>query len=120
ATPTVADGEVYSLGATGELVCLDGKDGKKKWGVNILEDNQAKRAQWGMTSSPLVYENLVLVNAGVDPDNNAGRALVAYDRKTGQRVWGAGEHKAGYSSPQLAKLAGREMVLLFDAGGLAG
>src|SRR5262249_33729228 len=94
--------------------------GKLRWRVNILEDNSAKRVVWGMTSSPLVTGDLVIVNAGVDPGDNVGRALVAYDRKSGKRVWGSGTHAAGYSSPQLAKLAGREQVLLFDAGGLAG
>jgi outer membrane protein assembly factor BamB len=120
ATPTIDRGEVFSLGATGWLVCLDGKTGSRKWGVNILDDNQAKCVTWGMTSSPLVTDKLVIVNAGVDPDNNAGRALIAYDRAGGTRVWAAGRHKAGYSSPQLARLAGAEQVVLFDAGGLAG
>src|SRR5262249_25157216 len=63
---------------------------------------------------------LVIVNPGVAPDNNVERALVAYPRKGGKRVWASGKHRAGYSSPQLATLAGVEQVLLFDEGGLAG
>ncbi len=120
ATPTIDQGEVFSLGALGDLVCLDGTTGAKKWSVNILEDNQAKVVTWGMTSSPLVVDELVIVNAGIDPENNVGRAVVAYDRKTGKRVWAAGTAAAGYSSPLLARLAGLQQVVLFDAGGLAG
>lgn len=120
ATPTLDGGDVFSLGAMGDLVCLDAVSGKKRWAVNILADNRAKMATWGMTSSPLVVEDLVIVNAGIDPDNNAGRAVAAYHRRTGSRARGAGKHAAGYSSPQLATLAGRRQVLLFDAGGLAG
>lgn len=120
ATPAIVDGEVYSLGAMGDLVCLDGSTGALKWKVNVLQDNEAKIITWAMTSSPLVVENLVYVNAGVDETNNVGRALVAYDRKTGKRVWGAGSHRAGYSSPHFATLAGTPQVLLFDGGGLAG
>src|SRR5262249_4659192 len=120
ATPTIAGGEVYSLGATGQLVCLEGATGRLKWSKDILEDNEAKRVTWGMTSSPLVAGDLVVVNPGVDPEHNAGRALAAYKRPTGERAWGAGTYKAGYSSPQLARLCGREQILLFDAGGLAG
>src|SRR5207247_1843040 len=112
--------EVFSLGATGHLVCLHGVDGTLKWEKNVVEENQAKVVTWGMTSSPLVTDKLVIVNAGVNSDNNAGRALVAYDRNSGKAVWHAGQHKAGYSSPQLATLAGVEQVLLFDEGGLAG
>ncbi|MFO0880384.1 MAG: PQQ-binding-like beta-propeller repeat protein [Gemmataceae bacterium] len=120
ATPTISNGEVFSLGALGDLLCLDGATGTKKWGVNIVEDNGATVVNWGMTSSPLVEGDLVIVNAGVDEKNNQGRALVAYHRQTGQRVWGSGRRRAGYSSPFAATLAGRRQVVLFDAGGLAG
>jgi outer membrane protein assembly factor BamB len=118
ATPTIADGEVYSLGATGVLCCLDGVSGKPKWSLNVLEDNQAKCVSWGMTSSPLVAGDLVIVNPGIDPDHNAEQSLAAYRRRDGKRVWAAGAFKAGYSSPLKARLAGREQVLIFDAGGL--
>jgi outer membrane protein assembly factor BamB len=120
ATPTIADGEVYSLGATGVLCCLDGVSGKRKWSVNILEDNRAKCVSWGMTSSPLVAGELVIVNPGIDPDRNAEQSLAAYRRSDGKRVWAAGSFKAGYSSPQKARLAGRDQVVIFDAGGLVG
>jgi outer membrane protein assembly factor BamB len=120
ATPTIAGGDVYSLGATGVLVCLDGKSGKLRWKADVLKDNGAKRVRWGMSGSPLVAGGKVIVNAGVDPERNVGRSLAAYDRETGKVVWAKGEHEAGYSSPQLATLAGREQVLLFDGGGLAG
>jgi outer membrane protein assembly factor BamB len=122
ATPTIAGGDVYSLGATGMLVCLEGKTGKPRWSVDIVKDNKAKTIQWGMTGSPLIVGDRVIVNAGIDPDpdHNAGQALAAYDRSTGKRLWASGSHRAGYSSPQLSVLNGREQVLLFDGGGLAG
>ena len=75
---------------------------------------------WGMAGSPLVLGDKVIVNPGIDEANNARQAVAAYDRKTGKRLWASGEHKAGYSSPQLATLAGKSQILLFDAGGLAG
>ena len=118
ATPTIADGDVYSLGATGELVCLDAATGKKRWQVNIVKDNDAKVVYWGMTGSPLVVGAHVIVNPGINPENNTSQAMAAYDRKTGAKVWAAGNTAAGYSSPQLAKLAGVEVILLFDGGGL--
>jgi outer membrane protein assembly factor BamB len=120
ATPTIADGEVYSLGALGDLVCLEGATGTLRWSVNILTDCKAKSVAWAMTSSPLVVADLVIVNAGIDPNKNASQALVAYHRKDGTRAWAVGDKRAGYSSPQVATLAGRRQVLLFDAGGLGG
>lgn len=120
ATPAIADGAVYSLGATGHLACLDGQTGLARWTVNILEDNQAKNAEWGMSGSPLIVGDLVVVNPGIDPLRNARQSLAAYNRHTGKRVWAEGNRPAGYSAPRLATLAGVEQILLFDAAGLAG
>lgn len=120
ATPTIADGRVYSLGADGDLVCVDGATGKMVWHHNVLADSRATRVTWGMTSSPLVHGGRVIVNPGIDPADNAGMAVAAYDAKDGRRLWAAGAHAAGYSSALIGTVAGRDQVLIFDAGGLAG
>jgi outer membrane protein assembly factor BamB len=120
ATPTIDNGDVFSVGANGRFVCLDGASGKKKWGRDILADSGAKNIDWAMSGSPLIVGSLVIVNPGIDKDNNVGKALAAYERASGEPVWQSGNSPAGYSSPQLATVAGLEQVLLFDAGGLAG
>ncbi len=116
ATPTYFDGLVYAQGATGQLNCLDAHTGEVVWAKNILDDTGAKLLQWGMSGSPLVFDDLVVVNAG-GPDN-AG--VVAYDRLTGERVWAAGQGAASYSSPRLAELHGVRQILVFSGNGLTG
>jgi outer membrane protein assembly factor BamB len=118
ATPTIADGRVYSLGATGMLVCLELRDGKLKWSVDILKENQ--NIIWGMSGSPLVLDKVVVVNPGAQTEAASGRALVAYDRDTGNEVWRAGKTRAAYSSPMLATLAGQKQILLLDGEQLGG
>ena len=118
ATPSIADGSVFSLGATGRLVCLDLSSGKLTWQVDILKDNE--NLPWGMSGSPLVYDQVVVVNPGSQRTTAAGRAVVAYDRATGRQVWSTGSTKAGYSSPMLVTLAGRRQILLLDGELLAG
>src|SRR5262249_45126090 len=118
-TPAISRGLVYAVGATGWLTCVDGRTGRKVWAVNILDDNRSKNIQWGMTGSPLLLGERVIVNPGVDSDNNANMGLAAYDRLTGKKLWARGPHQAGYRSPQAARL-GVEQVLIFGAGGLAG
>jgi outer membrane protein assembly factor BamB len=120
ATPTIADGDVYSLGGTGELVCLNAADGKLRWQVNILEGN--KNVMWGMSGSPLVFDRFVVVNPGKQEKDRSPKygAVTAFDRKTGELVWNAGDAHAGYSSPGLATLAGKRQVLLFDQEGISG
>jgi outer membrane protein assembly factor BamB len=118
ATPTIAGGDVFALGATGRLVCLNGADGKEKWAVPLLDGNA--NIEWAMSASPLVVDDLVIVNPGTQTENANGQAVRAYGRTTGMPVWAAGSHKAGYASPQLATLGGVKQVLIFDAAGLGG
>jgi outer membrane protein assembly factor BamB len=111
ATPAWSEGTVYALGALGELRALDAATGATRWRVNILEDNGAANLQWGMAASPLVVADTVVVH----PGGANGRSVVAYDRRSGERRWAALDDKAGYSSPMLATLAGREQILLLTA-----
>jgi outer membrane protein assembly factor BamB len=118
ATPTIAGGDVFALGATGRLACLDGKDGREKWAVPLLDSNA--NVQWAQSGSPLVVDNLVIVNPGAQTEPAKGRAVRAFDRTTGKESWASGNHRTGYCSPQLATLGGKRQVLIFDADGLAG
>lgn len=116
ATPTVQDGRVYCMGAMGMLSCLALETGKLLWSHETLEENDAKNPEWGTAASPLVLDDVVVVNPG-GPKKNA---VVAYDRITGKKVWSAGSDPAAYCSPQLAELHGTRQVLIFDGIGLAG
>jgi outer membrane protein assembly factor BamB len=116
ATPTVAGGRVYTVGATGILNCLDGATGRPVWTVNILEDNGGKEISHGVCGSPLLVGDRVIVS----PTGNAGASLAAYRRDTGERVWRAGQDEASYGSPLLAEVAGVRQVLLHNAEAVAG
>jgi outer membrane protein assembly factor BamB len=113
ATPTLDEGDVYAQGATGILNRLRGRDGNAVWSINIIDDTSAPRSLFGLTGSPLIVGDLVVVNPG-------GRhaSLVAYDKRTGERRWAAGSSPTAYASPQLARLGGREQILAFNADGL--
>jgi outer membrane protein assembly factor BamB len=116
ATPTIADGQVYSIGGTGILNCLDGSSGQPRWSVNILEDNAGKPIAHGVCGSPLVTNDIVIVA----PTGNEKVCLGAYDRQTGKRVWQGGAHQASYGSPALVELAGSKQVLLVTDDGIEG
>ena len=116
ATPTWRDGRVYALGGQGELRALDDATGKQIWRTNILDDAGAENLMWGMSASPLVYRDSVIVL----PGGNSGRSVAAYDRLTGKRLWSALDDRQGYSSPQLATIGGVEQILVFSASRLMG
>ena len=131
ATPTIHDGRVYALGATGTLNCLDLSTGKPIWqriipadaGLKLdapidqsgLSANRNKSKEWGYASSPLIVNGRVVVSAG----GENGRSLLAYDTATGEPVWSGGDSRAGYSSARLAKLHGENQILIFNQDGLA-
>ena len=108
ATPTVIDGRVYTLGATGIVNALDASTGAVVWSRDVVTDAGASIPGWGFAGSPLVIGDVVLIAA-------AGQ-LVAYDRDSGEQRW-AGPTSAGYSSPHLLTLDGAPQVVLLGSGG---
>ncbi len=120
ATPTIHEGRVYSLGATGVLACLELSTGHPIWKINVFEENGSSNLEWAMAGSPLVADGVVVVNPGNQKGSSASRSLVAYDLATGKRAWAAGQSKASYASPMLGSVAERPQFIIFDAVGLAG
>jgi outer membrane protein assembly factor BamB len=116
ATPTWHDGRLYTLGATGELRALDAATGRTLWRTNILADAGAGNIDFGMAASPLVVDSTVVVLAG-----GANRqSVVAYDRQSGKRLWGALDDRASYSSPMLVTLASVRQILAFTDSRVVG
>jgi outer membrane protein assembly factor BamB len=125
ATPTVSGSRVYTFGATGILNCLDPESGGLIWSTNAVKEAGVPPVQFGMSGSPLVYDNVVVVNPGgirtsMADRRESGRAVIAYDRLTGQRIWATGDYQAGYASPILATIGGVRQVIIYDAVGAGG
>lgn len=116
ATPTWSDGVVYALGAQGELRALAEATGRTLWRTNILADAGASNVIWGMSASPLVVgEHVVVLPGGPN-----GHSVVAYDRRTGRVAWSALNDRAAYVSPMLVTLAGAQQLLILTAERLLG
>lgn len=107
-TPVVVDGQVYALGANGNLTVLDLETGRWAWTVNVLEKFGGHNIRWGLSESPLVVGNRVLVNAG-------GRraSIVALDTSSGAVIWTSQSDPAGYSSSVLADIGGSQQAIFF-------
>jgi len=104
ATPTLSDGRVYTLGATGLVNALDARDGSVIWSRNAASDTGRKVPDWGFASSPLVIDDLVVIAA-------SGQ-LVAYDVRTGHPRWFGPPEGGGYSSPHRMMIDGVDQILL--------
>ncbi len=112
ATPTLANGRVYTFGATGILNALDARNGAVVWLRNAASDTGTKVPGWGFASSPLVVDDEVVIAAG-------GK-LAAYDLATGKPRWFGPDGGAGYSSPQLFTIDGVAQILLMSGHGAIG
>ena len=116
ATPTVSDGRVYTLGATGILNCLESASGERVWTFDITKNTGAKVPEWGFAGSPLVEGNKVIVQAGGAPE----ASLAAYDRATGRPLWTAGGGRASYASPMIATLGERRQIVMLNYASCTG
>ena len=108
-TPTLSNGRVYTLGATGIINALDDRDGSVFWSRNAASDTGRKIPDWGIASSPLVVGEVVIVAT-------AGW-LAAYDAITGNPRWFGPKTGYGYSSPHLTTIDGVEQVVLVNGPG---
>lgn len=142
ATPTVHDGLIYTMGATGRLNCLDAS-GKLVWAADTLSstathtitaseseqkekvaspaaegppDPAAENISHGMCGSPLVIADRVYVT----PCGPDGKSLAAFDAKTGELIFREGQHRASYSSPLFTSIDGKPQILVFNSLSLAG
>jgi outer membrane protein assembly factor BamB len=109
-TPTLSHGRVYTLGATGILNALDAANGAVLWSRNAATDTSRTIPDWGIASSPLVVDDMVIVAVS--------GTLAAYDLATGKPRWVGPQHGGSYSSPQLATIDGVAQILLLSAPGV--
>lgn len=114
-TPAIAGDRVYAFTGEGILVAADLRDGKVAWSQNTLKQLKAKEADYGMACSPLVVGDLVIVTVGATQ-----ATVVAFDARSGQQRWSAGQGPAGYSSPALLNVGGREQVVAFAGAAALG
>ena len=117
-TPSIYEGKVYSLGATGILCCLDGASGELLWKKNLQEEigttpeEEKERIAWGRSNSPLLDDGRVIVPLGM-PN---GASLIAFDASTGNELWRKGERQLSYASPKIATLDGvRQIVVVCES-----
>jgi outer membrane protein assembly factor BamB len=115
-TPTIDAGNVYAIGQYGDLVCLNGRDGKVIWRKNLITDFGGMAGGWNYTESPLIDGNLLLCTPG-----GKTSSMVALMKTTGKPVWHCpiGE-AAGYSSIVISNACGTKQYVQLLSNGLAG
>jgi outer membrane protein assembly factor BamB len=109
-TPTIDGDRLYALGANGDLSCLEVSNGQTVWSLNVLQKFGASNIHWGLSESPLVLDDRVLVNAG-----GPNASVVALNKKDGSLIWKSQSDKAGYSSAMPLQMDGIPQAIFFTS-----
>ncbi|MBI3861946.1 MAG: PQQ-binding-like beta-propeller repeat protein, partial [Planctomycetia bacterium] len=107
-----SDGErVYVLFGKAGVVAFD-LEGQQLWHKSV--GTGSGMSGWGSAASPIVYKNLVIVNA-----SSENTALYAFDGKTGNQVWKSpAESLYGcWGTPLLMEAEGKKTELVLAVGG---
>jgi outer membrane protein assembly factor BamB len=113
ATPLIADGKVFTLGAEGQLAAWELANGKSLWRKNINKEYNVPKGFFGTATSPMLAGGKLLINVGAK-----GAGIVAFDPASGKEIWKATDQGVSYSSPVLAKINGEELAVFFTRQGL--
>lgn len=130
AAPMVDGERVYTLGVEGLLQCRSGSDGSLVWQRDTNAEYGVVQNFFGVGSSPVIYENLIIAMIGGSPadspDIKSGRTtangtcVVAFDKLSGAEIYRTGNYLASYASPIITSHSGRSWCLVFARAGLLG
>ncbi len=109
--PTVVDNLVYVSSGKGEVACLDRKDGRKIWSLNLFSDLHGKNTIFGYSEGLLVKDQMVYCSPG-----GADTNIVALNRFSGDLIWkckGVGQLSA-FCSPKMLHHGKHNILLTFS------
>lgn len=107
-TPTIAHGKVYTLGAMGDLLCLNAKTGDLLWSKDLKREYNVKTPIWGFSGHPLIDGQKLICLVGGE-----GSVAVALDKDSGEELWRSiSAPEPGYCPPMIIEAgATRQLVI---------
>ncbi|MEO1528007.1 MAG: PQQ-binding-like beta-propeller repeat protein [Planctomycetota bacterium] len=113
ATPVITDDRVIAYTGEGILVAVQRKSGKELWRAAPFASSGSPHSEYGMSSSPLIVGENVVVHVG-----GARPTVQAFAVSDGAPVWSSGTGTAGYSSPTLLNVADKSQLVCFTGAGV--
>jgi outer membrane protein assembly factor BamB len=116
ATPLVAEGKVYVLGAMSDLTCLDAGTGNVIWSKNLMREYRSELPQWGFAAHPLLDGDRLICLVGGD-----GCEVVAFHKDTGAEIWkNLSSSRIGYCPPTIVHAGGTRQLIIWDPEAIHG
>ena len=116
ATPQVYGDLVLFSGAMGRLLCVELATGTLKWRKDLRKEFKVdEETSWGLCSSPLVVDDMLIVNPG-----GKDAALVALRPATGEVIWQTPGQPAAFGSLIVGVFGGQRQIVGYDKTTLGG
>ncbi|MCU0715647.1 MAG: PQQ-binding-like beta-propeller repeat protein [Pirellula sp.] len=113
-TPIVDGDRLFTLGAEGDLYCLNASTGTVLWSKNLKKAYNTDSPLWGYAGHPLVVGNLLYTLAGGN-----GSHIVCLNKNTGEEVWRSGTGKEqGYVPPSIIQAGGTKQLIAPSASAI--
>lgn len=113
ATPSIAGDRVVTYGADGVMSCFELATGKRLWQRPLAAEYKTPPTFFGIGSSPLVWDDRVLLNVG---GKEAG--IVALSLTDGKEQWRSTRDGASYASPIAVRVGGQSRAVFFTREGI--
>jgi hypothetical protein len=108
-TPAADADRVYAFFGKSGVFAFDHK-GNQIWQADVGSNTSG----WGTAASPVLYKDVVIINASVESGS-----LVALDRKTGREKWRASEIREAWNTPIIVTAdSGRKELVVARAGNI--
>jgi outer membrane protein assembly factor BamB len=108
-TPTVDGNRVYTLGAEGNLLCIDTSSGNVLWQRDFKKDFGAETPYWGHAAHPLVDDERLYCLVGGD-----NGVVVCFDKHSGDEIWRSlPADEPGYCPPSIIEHAGQRQLVIW-------
>jgi len=123
----VTDGtHVWALTGTGMLTAFD-MDGKRRWCRDLQEQYGAFGLKYGYASSPLLHQNMIIVQVLHGTRTTGPSYVVAFDGANGEVVWHHqrrtdAQHECpdAYTTPTISTCNGRTDLIISGADYVTG
>jgi outer membrane protein assembly factor BamB len=109
-TPAIDESNIYSISGNGKLAAYTIDGSEKLWSYDLIKDFGSTRPRWGFSSSPLVIDDMLIVETGGTDE----RAFTAFNKQTGEILWQKGTGNAAYNSPIIAEFNEVKQVLFVN------
>ncbi|OYP37466.1 PQQ-binding-like beta-propeller repeat protein [Rhodopirellula sp. MGV] len=114
-SPVIDGNYVYVVGGQHQVFCLGLTDGKLCWQRDLGAEYSLDDLDFAVGACPLIVDQMLIYNLGAEI-KQAG--IVALDCATGETIWTATDHSAGYCSPIAANIHGQPFVFVMTNRGL--